>query len=467
MKIIKSIPNTVSLLLMIMIIFIILTWIIPAGEYVRETQQINGITKDVIIENSYHYVESSPQGIIAFLLAPIKGFISAAQIIGFCLFVGGAFGIFNYTGAINAGLSNVINFCREKPKYQKFVVPMIMVLFSLAGATFGMSESVLVFIMITIPLSLALGYDSIVGISMSFLAAGVGFAGALFNPFTIGIAQGIAEIPIFSGWEYRLIIWVTLTATAIFFVMRYIGKITKNPEYSPVYQIDKKRNPKEHIDVENQDFTFKRKAVLIILLFTFVLLIVGSNNWHWYINEISALFIGAGILVTFVYGISSKEAVDAFMLGAKDMIMAALIIGLSKGLLIIASDGKIIDTMLHTMAESTQGLSTVITAQLMFVFQGALNFFVPSGSGQAALSMPIMAPLSDLVGVSRQTTVLAYQLGDGIFNMIIPTSGVTMGVLSIAKIPYQIWFKWVLPFIIVLFVMSLLFLIPPSVLFSY
>lgn len=450
-----------------MIVFIALTWIVPAGEFVRETLEINGIKKDVIIEGSYHKVESKPQGVIAFLLAPIKGFISASQIIGFCLFVGGAFGIFNHTGAINAGLSNVIIFCKRKPKYQKFVVPMIMVLFSLAGATFGMSESVLVFIMITIPLSLALGYDSIVGISMSFLAAGVGFAGALFNPFTIGLAQGIAEIPIFSGWEYRLVIWVILTASAIFFVMLYIKKITKNPEYSPVFQIDKNRNPKEHIDVNNQDFTFKKKLVLIILLFTFILLIVGSNNWHWYINEISALFIGSGILVAFVYRIPGKEAVDAFMAGAKDMIMAALIIGLSKGLLIIASDGKIIDTMLHTMAESTQGLSTIITAQLMFVFQGALNFFVPSGSGQAALSMPIMAPLSDLVGVSRQTTVLAYQLGDGIFNMIIPTSGVTMGVLSIAKIPYQIWFKWVLPFIIILFALSLLFLIPPSILFSY
>jgi len=466
MRINTKIPDTFSILLIIMGCFIIMTWIIPAGEFERRTVSIQGLTKDIIIEDSYHRVENNPQGISDFLLAPIRGFVSASQIIGFCLLVGGAFGIFNKTNAINAALARVILLCHRKPRYKSFIIPLIMILFSLAGATFGMSESVLVFIMISIPLALALGYDSITGISLSFLAAGVGFAGALFNPFTIGIAQGIAEIPIFSGWEYRLIIWVILTTTAILYVMRYNKKIEKNPKLSPVYELDKRQRKEEHID-QNNDLNGKRKLILFILLLTIVVLVAGSNLWNWYINEMAALFVGAGLLTAIVYRMPGKEAVEAFTGGAKDMIMAALVIGLSKGLLIIASDGRIIDTILNTIANATTGFSSVFTVQIMFVFQSALNFFVPSGSGQAALSMPIMAPLSDLVGITRQTAVLAFQLGDGIINMIIPTSGVTMGVLSIARIPYQVWFKWLMPLIIILIILSLLLLIPPTIMFEY
>ncbi len=445
-----KIPDTFSILLLIMGLFILLTWIVPAGSYDRSLRTIDGISKEVIIPGTYRRLAQEPQGVFAFLTAPIKGFVAASQIIGFCLLLGGAFGVFNKTGAINAGLKQVLHVGQNNPMRKKIVVPLVMILFSLAGATFGMSESVLVFILITVPLALAMGYDSIVGICMSFLAAGVGFAGAFFNPFTIGIAQGISEIPLFSGWEYRVVIWLVLTTAAIIFVMRYIRKIEQNPMASPAYHIDQKR-PKEDIETGSSiGFSIKHKIVLWILLATFFFLILGSNLWHWYINEIAALFIGSALLVAVVYRLPGHKAMEAFVDGAKGMTMAALVIGLSRGLLIIATDGKIIDTLLHGMAEASSGVSATLTAQIMFLVQGGLNFFVPSGSGQAALTMPVMAPLSDLVGVSRQTAVLAFQLGDGIFNMIIPTSGVTMGVLSIAKIPYQIWFKWLWPFIAIL-----------------
>jgi uncharacterized ion transporter superfamily protein YfcC len=462
-----KIPDTFSILLIIMGVFILLTWVVPAGTYDRSLRTMDGINKEVIIPGTYRRLAQEPQGVFAFLTAPIKGFVAASQIIGFCLLLGGAFGVFNKTGAIDAGLKQVLYVGQNNPNRKKIVVPLVMILFSLAGATFGMSESVLVFILITVPLSLAMGYDSIVGICMSFLAAGVGFAGAFFNPFTIGIAQGISEIPLFSGWEYRVFIWLVLTAAAIIFVLRYIHKIEHRPTASPVYYIDQKR-PKGDIKTGSASgFSSKHKVVLLLLLATFVLLVVGSNAWHWYINEIAALFIGAALLVAVVYRLPGHKAMAAFVDGAKGMTMAALVIGLSRGLLIIATDGKIIDTMLHSMAEASSGVSATLTAQIMFLVQGGLNFFVPSGSGQAALTMPLMAPLSDLVGVSRQTAVLAFQLGDGIFNMIIPTSGVTMGVLSIAKIPYQIWFKWLWPFIVILMLLSVLLLIPPTLFFVY
>lgn len=459
----KKFPDAITIIMVIMVIFVILTWIIPAGEF--NYTEING--KQAVIPGSYHKVEPAPQGLFAILLAPIKGFTQAALIIGFCFLVGGAFGVLNRTGAIDAGLFYIIDKTKNNHKSKKWVIVLLMILFSICGATFGMSESVLVFIMLTIPLAVAMGYDSIVGISISFLAAGVGFAGALTNPFTIGIAQGIAEISLFSGWEYRLILWFVFTLTAILFVLYYIKKLETNPAASPVYHIDQKRDFSEFEKNGNIEFKLKHRIVLILLFIALTLIIVGSNKWSWYINEISALFIGLAIVSAIFFRLRASDTVDAFISGAKDMVMAGIVIGLAKGLLVIATDGKIIGTMLYYLSGVAENLNKVFAVQFMFIFQGILNFFVPSGSGQAALTMPIMAPLSDLLGVTRQTAVLCFQLGDGIFNMIIPTSGVTMGVLSIAKIPYNKWAKWLFPFILILTILSLLLLIPPVLVFNY
>jgi uncharacterized ion transporter superfamily protein YfcC len=460
---IKKFPDAITIIMAIMVIFVILTWIIPAGEF--EYQEING--RQVVLPGSYHKVDASPQGIFAILLAPIKGFTQAGLIIGFCFLVGGAFGVLNRTGAIDAGLFYIIEKTKHNQKSKKLVIVFLMILFSICGATFGMSESVLVFIMLTIPLAIAMGYDSITGISISFLAAGVGFAGALTNPFTIGIAQGIAEISLFSGWEYRLLLWFIFTFSAIVFVLLYIRKLEADPAISPVYHIDQKRDFNELNKNEYSGFNNKHRIVLILLFISLTLIIVGSNKWNWYINEISALFIGLAILSALFFRLKASETVDAFIKGAKEMVMAGIVIGLAKGLLVIATDGKIIGTMLQYLSEIASNFNKIFAVQFMFIFQGLLNFFVPSGSGQAALTMPIMAPLSDLIGVSRQTAVLCFQLGDGIFNMIIPTSGVTMGVLSIAKIPYNKWAKWILPFILILTALSLLLLIPPVLMFKF
>lgn len=460
----QNFPDAIIIILILMVVFIALTWIIPAGEYKYTRFQ----DREILIPDSYHQVDANPQGIFAYLTAPIKGFVSAAQIIGFCLLVGGAFGILNATGAINAGLNHLIRKNQNNKKSKHWIIVSLMLVFSICGATFGMSESVLVFVMITIPLALALGYDSIVGISISFLASGVGFAGALTNPFTIGIAQGIAGIALFSGWEYRLVIWLIFTLTAIIFVLRYAKSIEKTPQISMVYQLDKKRNHViSGINTEISSFNYKHKWILILLMLSLVAIIVGSNKWNWYINEIAALFIALGIGSATIYHLKASETVKAFIAGAKEMVMAALIIGLAKGLLIIATDGKIIGTLLFYLSSATADLPKSVAVQLMFIFQGILNLFIPSGSGQAALTMPIMAPLSDLIGITRQTAVLCFQMGDGIFNMIIPTSGVTMGVLSIAKIPYNTWVKWVAPLIIIILIISLVLLIPPTTFFNY
>lgn len=450
----KRFPHTLTIIMLIMIALIACTWFIQAGEY--ERMEKGG--RMVLIPGTYHEINSNPQGVKAMLTAPIKGFVSAAQIIGFCLIVGGAFGLLNKTGAISSGLASILNMSKKKPRYRKFVVPLIMIFFSLAGATFGMSESVIVFIMITIPLAIALGYDSIVGISMSFMAAGTGFAAAITNPFNIGVAQMIAEVPMFSGWDYRLLIWVIMTSAAISYVLFYIRKLEKNPAASPVYELDQKRDLSQMDSSADMEFNGRRKVIILLLFASLALLVIGANRWNWYINEISALFLGLGILSALIYRLPMKDSIDSFISGTKEMVTAGLIIGFSRGLLVIATDGRIIDTILYTVSGWGEGLPRELSIQVIFLFQSFFTFLVPSGSGQAALTVPIVAPLSDLLEVGRQSAITAFHLGDGIMSMIVPTSGVTMGVLAIANIPYPVWIKWFFKLLLIFFALSMLLL---------
>ena len=285
----KKFPDTLVIILAIMALFIVLTWILPAGEFERTI--LNG--RQVIVPGSYAAVDAAPQGIGAFFQAPIKGFISAAQIIAFVFLVGGSFAIITQTGAIDAGLQSIIQLSKKNPRYRKWIIPLIITLFSLAGATFGMSEEVLVFILITIPLALALGYDSITGVAISFVGAGLGFAGAFINPFTVGVAQGIAELTPGSGIGFRLIAWLVTTVLGILYIMRYTHKIEKDLSLSPVYELDKQRML-TNTSITNTTFTTAHKAIIFALFIALAILVVGVSKWGWYINEIAALFIAVG-----------------------------------------------------------------------------------------------------------------------------------------------------------------------------
>jgi uncharacterized ion transporter superfamily protein YfcC len=414
--------------------------------------------KELVVAGSYKQIPSQPQNLSAFLLAPINGFTDhhAALIIAFVLLVGGAFSMMNATGAIHAGLQQLLGFALKRKSFKVWIIPLLMTIFSLAGCTFGMSEEVLVFVLITLPLSDALGYDKYVGVAIPFIGAAIGFAGAAINPFTVGIAQGIAQLPPGSGVGYRWIVWLSYTVVAILFVMWYARKVEKrNSNVSA--------NTNNGQMGEQLPFNFQRKLIIILFLLSLVILMYGAQNWDWYIHEISALFVALGLLTVIVGRLSVKASVDAFVQGSKDMLPAAIIIGLSKSLLLIAGDGKIIDTVLNSAAGLLDGLPPVVSAELMFLVHGCINFFIPSGSGQAAITMPIMTPLADLLNVSRQTAVLAFQFGDGLFNLIIPTSGVTMGILSIAGIPFSDWIKWIWKFFLIMILVSMV-LIAVSVL---
>lgn len=459
---IKKVPDTIVIITAVLALFVVLTWIIPAGQF--ERKQV--LLAEVVVPGSYKALPQVPQGIGQFFMAPVKGFISAANIIAFVLFIGGAFGVLNKTEAIEKGLKKIIALSYKSPIYQKMFIPMLMLIFSISGATFGMCEEGLVFVLLTIPIALALGYDSIVGVAIPFIGAGVGFAGAVSNPFTIGIAQGICEIPIFSGWEYRIIVWLVLTSIAIVFIMVYAKKVKANPSLSLVYDIDILRNNVYDIS-QKVKMSFRDTAIIFSFFLVIICLVIGVNLWQWHINEISALFIALAVSAAIIAKLPIQTAIDAFMFGAKEMLPASFVIAFSKGILIIITEGKIIDTILFQLSEFIQGMPPLVSVQVMFYIQSLIHILVPSGSGQAALSMPIMAPLSDLIGVTRQTTVLIFQLGDGINSMIIPTSGVTMGILSVAKIPYQKWIKWIWPLMVMLFMAAMLLLIPPVTMFYY
>ncbi len=455
---IKS-PNTYFLLFSLLFVTAILTWIIPGGEYERIV--VNG--KEMVDGDSFRFIDSKPQGIADILMSPAKGFVDAALIIGFVLLIGGAFGVFKKTAAVDSTIMSIAKAHGKSRVLRVLLIPVLMILFSLAGAIFGMSEEVIPFILVFVPMALILGYDTITGVAIPFVAAGAGFAGAFLNPFTVGIAQNIAQLPLFSGIVYRIICWLFITSVTIFFVVRYANKVKRNPELSLTYEQDKQKRKEINLsDIENhKGISTNHKLVLITFVLGILVLIYGVLSFGWYIEEISAVFLVLGILVGIVGRLSIKEITDSFISGAKDLVGTALVIALARGILILSQDGKIIDTMLYSLSQPISAMHPIVSSQAMFLVQTLINFFVPSGSGQAVLTMPIMAPLSDIVNVTRQTAVLAFQFGDGFSNMIIPTSAVTMGVLTLADIPWEKWARWILPLEIIFLIIGLLLLIPP------
>lgn len=520
----KKIPHTYVIIFSLIALAVVLTWIIPGGEYERKTIIANGIERTVIDKDSFHYVEHEKQSWELFS-AFFKGFENQAGIIVFILMIGGAFWVVNTSKSVDIGILTFLKFAEKlesnktlkKIGVNNIIITMVMVVFSIFGAVFGMSEETIAFIIILVPLAISMGYDSIVGVSMVFVAAGLGFAGAVLNPFTIGIAQGIADLPLFSGFGYRVFSWFVINIIGISWVLWYARKIKRHPEKSPVYETDKYWREKGTVDIESFKFYTPKSAwasfilvsmgllvfswmypmseikignsssilpavpfataaflitgifalrksvhffILNLLAFTIVFLIIGVMGYAWYIMEIASLFFALGIFSGIAMNYSGNEITKYFLEGAKDIMSAALVVGLAGGILVILQDGKVIDTILHGVSSSMAGLGKLGTVSVMYVIQNIINIIIPSGSAKAALTMPVMAPFSDLVNLSRQATVMAFQFGDGFTNMITPTSGVLIGVLGVAKIPYDRWVKWVAPFMIILIILGWLLLIP-------
>jgi uncharacterized ion transporter superfamily protein YfcC len=455
-----KLPHTLVLIYALVIIVYVFSLLIPSGKFQRTEKTFQGQTKLVTVPGTYTRIDKNYLGPEWLLIAPIRGFQDGALIIFLIFIFGGTFAILGRTGAIEAGIRRLARFFSRNQKSQKFVIPVLMVVFSLAGGVYGMAEESIPFVLIFIPLAMSLGYDSIVGVAIVFLASAVGFAAAFFNPFTVGIAQGFSDLPLYSGLAYRLILWVIGTVIAIVFVMIYAEKIKKFPQKSPVYEIDRSRRYGAAGDSREPAWAPSQKLVIGVLLGGIGLLIIGILTWGWYMEEIAALFLGIGLVSGMIARVPPSEMARTFVDGAKDMMNVTLIIAGGRAILIILNTAVVLDTMLNSMAGLIATMPHIVTAQMMFFTQAIINFFIHSGTAQAALTMPIMAPLSDLVGITRQTTVLAFQMCE-VINPILPTSAVTMGVLGVARIPWGTWARWFLPLMLILIVFGLISLIPP------
>lgn len=451
-----KVPHTLAIITAIIILVSIATYIVPGGAYEKVVKVVNGSEKTIIVDGSFKYIESQPQGVFEILQAPVEGIIGGAEIIAFLFVVGGAFNLITRTKAIDFGIVRVTNTFKGK---EILVIPMLTFLFSLGGAVFGMSEEAVPFVAIIVPLALSLGYDSIVAVGITYLACELGFSSAMLNPFTVGIAQSIAEIPMFSGIEYRTIIWFITTCIGTVFLMMYASKIKKNPKLSLVYESDQiKRANLGNYGSENEEFRMSHKIILFLLALCIGIIVWGVLTQGFWIPQIAAVFLATGLMSGFIGKLGTDEMADAFIEGAKGMIGAAVMLGFARAIVIIAENANIVDTLLYNLSQLIGNLPPMIAAYIMYPIQMFINFFVSSGSGQAALTMPILAPLGDLVGISRQLTVLIYQLGDGFSNTLFPTSGILIACLGLAGVPYGKWLKWVLPLQGILFILSLVFI---------
>ncbi|MBV9492981.1 MAG: putative basic amino acid antiporter YfcC [Acidobacteria bacterium] len=450
-------PHTLVIVGTLVLLVLALSWVVPSGSYKRVEKDGRQIT----MPGTYQQTEKVRLGPQWLMIAPIKGFADGAMIISFLFLIGGAFNVIQETGIIHFGIRRLTLALRSRPWLEKLLIPVMMIVFSLGGSIFGMGEETIPFILIFVPLALSLGYDSIVGVSIPFLGAAAGFAAAFFNPFTVGIAQGLAGLPLYSGFGYRVATWFIGTAVMIAWVMVYAARVKKNPQSSIVYELDRSRDLSAwKTDGEAEPWTKRRAAVLLLFVASMSILIWGILEKQWFIEEIGALFLAMGLLMGIVAGLRGDDVAKHFVAGAKDMVSVALIIACGRALLIIAKESSVLDTMLYYSANIVAPLPPIVAAQVMFAVQAVINFFLHSGTAQAALTMPVMTPLADLAGVTRQTTVYAFQLCEFI-NPILPTSAVTMGVLGMARIPWEKWARWFFPLMIVLIVLSLLLLIPP------
>lgn len=431
----EKIPHTYVLLFFIIVVAAILTYIIPAGMF--ERTEIDG--RSVIVPGTFKRVEQSPVGLFDVLKSFQLGMIGASDIVFFVFMIGGSVQILRETKAIDAFLIRIVSKAKGGTG-EKVVMTIVTFFFALLGGVMGLYEEALAFIPFAIMIALSLGYDPIVGLSLGLLGLAGGFAAAPMNPFTVGIAQSIAELPIYSGFWYRLIVFFVVFVTTLMYTFRYAKKIKADPSQSLMIDVNyDDLGLDTDVDIE---LTTSRKLILVAFVLAIVILLVGVMNFGWYINEMGALFFGLGIVSGILYRMKLNTMGEAFVEGAKSLLYGALLIGIARGIMVVLESGQILDSVVYYVVQPLEYLPRILSASFMVIVQTFINFFIPSGSGQAMVTMPIMLPVSDILGIPRQVAVLAFQYGDGFSNMFIPTLGATMAALGMGRVSYGKWISY-------------------------
>ena len=451
-------PTAYSILFGLIIVVAALTWIIPAGQYDRAMNEEVG--REIAVPGTYQTVEPNPQGFVDVMLAPVAGFYDpdsyAANAIDVALFVlllGGFLGVVNATNAIDTGIQTAM--VRLKGR-EIWMIPILMSLFALGGTTYGMAEETLAFYALLIPVVIAAGYDSVTGVAIILIGAGIGTLGSTINPFATVIASNAAGIPFTDGIALRLVLLLSGLAICVAYVMRYASKVKADPARSVVAA---QRDSDRQFFLNETDATFEepklsgtQKLVLILFFATFAVMIWGVSSQGWWMARMGALFFGMAIVVGLVARMGEKKLTSSFVDGAKDLLGVALVIGLARGIVVIMEQGLIADTILNSAADTLGGLPEVAFINLMLWIEIGMSFLVPSSSGLAVLSMPILAPLGDFAGVGRDLVVTAYQSASGLVNLITPTSAVVIGGLAIGRVSFDRWVVFVWPLLLILVV---------------
>lgn len=415
------------------------TYLVEPGSYERTTTEQG---RTVVVPGSYAPVDAEKADWLTPFMAVFEGMREGSSIIFFIFISGGAFGVLKATGVLQTFVTSLSASLSGR---DIVLIPLLMLLFAAGGATFGLAEETIAFIIILAPMLRLLGYDSITAAAVPLVGAGAGFSAAFMNPFTVGLAQDIAQLPLFSGMALRAAYWTIFVGLSIAFVTRYAARIKAYPKQSLVYQSDRRQFGDVEARPESRHLSRSDKLVLSAFVGAIATIAYGVIRHGWYIGEMSGVFLLMGILVGALARMGPNEIAEHFVDGIKEIAMGALVVGFAFGILIVLKDASILDTILYQLEGLLSGMPAVLTAIGMFLVQLLLNFLVPSGSGQAALTMPLMVPLADLVGVTRQTAVLAFQFGDGISNIITPTSGYFMAGLAVAGVSWSKWIKWILP----------------------
>ena len=449
-------PTAYTILFGLIILVAALTWIIPAGQYERAMNEEVG--REVAVPGTYQIVDPNPQGFVDVMLAPTGGFYdpdsyaaNAIDVALFVLFLGGFLGVMNATGAIDTGIRSAM---RHLKGHEIWMIPILMVLFAIGGTTYGMAEETLAFYAILIPVILAAGYDAVTGVAIILIGAGIGVLGSTINPFATVIAANAAGIPFTDGIVLRFILLIGGLVICIGYVMRYARRVKADPSRSVVarqWQAHKKLFLEDHEqEIHSAKLTTTQIIALIIFALTFAVMIWGVSSQGWWMARMGSLFFGAAIVIGIVARLGEKKLTGSFVDGARDLLGVALVVGLARGIVVIMEQGMIADTILHSAETSLGGLPELAFINLMFWIEVGMSFFVPSSSGLAVLSMPILAPLADFASVGRDLVVTAYQSANGLVNLINPTFAVVVGGLAIGRVSYDRWLAFIWPLLLIL-----------------
>ena len=456
-------PTAYTILFILLILVAAAPWFIPAGAYERTGEE------ETPVAGTYQAVDSTPQGPGDVILASFQGFYDAVDVALFILMVGGFLGVVMKTGAIDAGVSNIIRILNGK---EIWLIPVLMIMFSLGGTSFGMWEETMAFYPLLIPVFVSAGYDPLVGISVVLLGSGAGVLASTVNPFATGIASGFAGVSLGDGLVTRLLMLAVFDAAAIWYVMAYARKVRAHPEKSLVAGFGRRFEAHKGGDVPS--LTMRRKVVLALFAAVFLVMIYGVIPFDeigvpiptlgWWFPELSGLFLVGGIVIGLAFGLKEQELVDAFVAGAADLVGVGLIIGISRGITVLMDGGQITDTVLYWGEQALQGAGSVSFILLVYLIYLPLSILIPSSSGLATLSIPILAPLSQFAGIGGELIVTAFQSASGLVNIITPTAAVVMGGLALGDVPFDRWIRFVWKLILIFFALTIGFLAVSAIL---